>query len=253
LGQHDYLLLIDADDTLWESALFFQRTEEDFINLMSALGVSADDVRGTVHRRDIERLSVTGYGAEPYMDTLDSILREYVPEPPDWAVTSLEDMRRCLLGHPVVLTPGAVGTLKAISGMPFYSVVYTMGEEIHQRDKFLRSGLNAVVDELTIVPEKTVDSLREILRLRGFAPERTILVGNSPRSDINPATTLGLSAVFLQRELTWSLEHEEFSHPHMVVEINDFNELLKVLDNFLDKDASMTGRQSSASEWRCRQ
>lgn len=234
-----YLLLIDADDTLWESALFFHRAEEDFLNLMNTLGAPVEDVRATVHRRDVERLSVTGYGAQPYMDTLASIMEEYVPSPPLWAWESLEDMRRCLLGHPVVLTPGAAGSLERISTMPFQAVVYTMGEEKHQEDKFRRSGLNEFVDELTIVPEKTVETLKDLLRKRGGRPETTILVGNSPRSDINPATALGLHAVYFHRELTWAAEHEDFSHPDRVIEINHFGELLEVLEAFMLGHAEM--------------
>lgn len=231
----DCLLLIDADDTLWESALFFVRAEEDFLNLMTALGAPVEEVRRTVHRKDIERLSVTGYGAEPYMDTLSSVMSEFVPRPPEWSLVALEDIRRCLLGHPVVMTPGVHGTLAEISAMPFRSVVYTMGEEGHQRDKFLRSGLGSEVDELAIVPEKTVDSLRELLLRTGYDPGRTVLVGNSPRSDINPATSLGLFAVYLRRELTWAAEHQELSHPELVTQIERFEELPGLLREFVDR------------------
>ena len=34
-------------------------------------------------------------------------------------------------------------------------------------------------------------------------------VGNSPRSDINPALQIGLNAVFLPHTNTWHLEHAE--------------------------------------------
>ncbi|OPL18037.1 MAG: hypothetical protein AVO35_07720 [Candidatus Aegiribacteria sp. MLS_C] len=228
----DFLLLIDADDTLWESALFFVRAEEDFLGLMTALGAPLEEVRRTVHRKDIERLSVTGYGAGPYMNTLSSVMHEFVPAPPEWSLVALEDIRRCLIGHPVVVAPGVHDTLAEISAMSFRSVVYTMGEEGHQKDKFLRSGLGSEVDELAIVPEKTVDSLIELLHRTGYGPERTVLVGNSPRSDINPATSLGLFAVYLRRDLTWAAEHQELAHPELVAEIRRFDELPGLLRKF---------------------
>jgi putative hydrolase of the HAD superfamily len=40
-------------------------------------------------------------------------------------------------------------------------------------------------------------------------PERTWMIGNSPKSDINPALEAGIGAVFVPHEHTWSLEHEE--------------------------------------------
>lgn len=251
MDKKDNLLLIDADDTLWESALFFQRAEQDFLALMGSLGAPVEEVRCTVHERDVERLSVTGYGAEPYIDTLSSVMREYSSEPPKWALRSLEDIRLCLLGHPVVLTPGAVEALSEISNMPFHTVVYTMGEEDHQRDKFRRSSLASMVHELTIVPEKTVNSLRMEMESRGFTPERTLLVGNSPRSDINPATALGLRTIFLRRELTWTAEHEDFSEPDLVIEIRTLIELVDILRAHLERDVS-ADTYRWASEWRYR-
>ena len=39
--------------------------------------------------------------------------------------------------------------------------------------------------------------------------DSTWMIGNSPKSDINPALEAGLSAVLVPHEMTWSLEHEE--------------------------------------------
>jgi putative hydrolase of the HAD superfamily len=40
-------------------------------------------------------------------------------------------------------------------------------------------------------------------------PERAWMIGNSPKSDINPALEVGINAVFVPHPHTWSLEHEE--------------------------------------------
>ncbi len=37
------------------------------------------------------------------------------------------------------------------------------------------------------------------------------MIGNSPRSDINPALAAGLKAVYIPHPHTWHLEHEEVS------------------------------------------
>jgi len=37
------------------------------------------------------------------------------------------------------------------------------------------------------------------------------MIGNSPRSDINPALAAGLNAVFVPHDLTWRLEHQELA------------------------------------------
>jgi len=44
---------------------------------------------------------------------------------------------------------------------------------------------------------------------RGMEPERTWMIGNSPKSDINPALAAGLNAVFVPHAHTWVLEKQE--------------------------------------------
>lgn len=234
MKQDNYLLLLDADDTLWESALFFERTEHDFLSLMAALGSAEENVLRIVHRRDIERLAVTGYGAKPYMDTLRVILQELVPESPFWALKAMDDIERNLLSHPVILFPGVSSTLQQMRSVPIRTMVYTMGEEDHQTDKFMRSGLTDYVDELRIVPVKSVNALRETLDYTETEPGKCIVVGNSPRSDINPALSMGASAVHILRDQTWAAEYEEFSDPGQVISINQFDELLEITVNFLE-------------------
>ena len=236
MKQDNYLLLLDADDTLWESGLFFERTEHDFLTLMTTLGSEEEMVRRIVHRRDVERLAVTGYGARPYMDTLRMILLELVPESPLWAMKAMDDIERNLLSHPVILLPGVISTLEEMKSIPVRTMVYTMGEKDHQTDKFMRSGLIDYVDELRIVPVKCVNALRDTLAYTDTEPGNCIVVGNSPRSDINPALSLGAFAVHILRDRKWSAEYEEFSDPGQVISINRFNELPDIIVNFLEVD-----------------
>ena len=44
---------------------------------------------------------------------------------------------------------------------------------------------------------------------RGMEPARTWMIGNSPKSDINPALEAGLNAVFVPHPHTWVLEKQE--------------------------------------------
>lgn len=229
-----FLLILDADDTLWESGSFFERTEADFLDLMESLGFHRETVRRAVHRQDIERLAVTGYGARPYIDTLRSLLSAMAPEAPDWALQAMDDLERTLLGHPVILLPGVYGTLQGLGDRQFTCVVYTMGEENHQMDKFRRSGLEGMVEGCRIVPLKTTAALEALLMEFGFSPEKAVMVGNSPRSDINPALAAGVKAVHVTRSRTWAAEREDFADPGQVVTIERFDELPAVLDGFLD-------------------
>ena len=61
-----------------------------------------------------------------------------------------------------------------------------------------------------------------------FASPITWMIGNSPKSDINPALAAGLNAVFVPHGNTWVLEHEEVDSaepPRQLLVVEKFSEL----------------------------
>jgi putative hydrolase of the HAD superfamily len=62
---------------------------------------------------------------------------------------------------------------------------------------------------IEIVAEKNVPTYRSVIEKYGLLPESSWMIGNSPKSDINPAIGAGLNAVFVPHNNTWILEHEE--------------------------------------------
>lgn len=223
------LLVFDADDTLWESGLFFRRAGEDFIALLEGLGHDREQMTELVHRRDIERLGVTGYGAEPYIDTLEHVLAEVCPQPDAATVRALEDIARALLQHPVMPYPGVRETLTALGGRGYRMIVYTMGQQGHQGDKFARSGLSHHFERCCIVPRKTPDALERTLRSLGVPGPKATVIGNSARSDINPALAVGARAIHIPNEVPWAAELQPFGDPTAVEQLTRFAELTQLL------------------------
>ena len=64
----------------------------------------------------------------------------------------------------------------------------------------------------------------------GLDRERTFMIGNSPRSDINPALRAGLrAAIYIPHEHTWDMEHEDLdAEDPRIVELTSFRALLHV-------------------------
>lgn len=229
------LLILDADDTLWESGLFFERTEYDFLSLMEALGHPRAVVRSIVHRLDVERLALTGFGARPYIDTLRTIMNNIAPSPPLWVLDAMNNLEQALLYHPLILLRDVYDTMVSLKEMSIPMIIYTMGEADHQLDKFSRSGLTDMVDECRVVPVKTVESLQQLLLEKKVNPSTCIFVGNSPRSDINPALANGVRAVHVAKDRTWAAEREDFADPGSVLTIENFSELLPIIGSVLSE------------------
>jgi len=220
------LWIFDADDTLWESGLYFRRAEEDFTALMHSLGFDPKEIRSEIHRRDIERLSVTGYGARPYMATLKLILEERTEHITPYMIASLDYIANSLLHHPLVLLPGVLDSLSRLFSAGKRMFVYTMGEEDHQIDKFHRSGISEYFEHCTVVSLKTKETMIELLAAAGVNPAQACMIGNSPRSDINPAIGCGVNAVYLQRPHTWLAEQTEFAEPGLVTTVAGLPDIL---------------------------
>ncbi len=76
---------------------------------------------------------------------------------------------------------------------------------------------------------KDVVAYRALIVTARLDPAYSFMIGNSPRSDINPAIAAGLRAVFIPHPHTWELEHEEInSGDERIVTIAGFVRLLEL-------------------------
>jgi putative hydrolase of the HAD superfamily len=109
-------------------------------------------------------------------------------------------------------------------------MLMTKGNINEQAGKIERSGLKEYFAVVEIVSEKDVATYSRLTEKYALAPASTWMIGNSPRSDINPALRAGLNAVFVPHHHTWILEHEEileYDGPGRLVIVAQFADLVK--------------------------
>jgi putative hydrolase of the HAD superfamily len=202
-------LLIDADDTLWENNVYFERTIADFIERLNHQHLSPREVR--LFLNDVERETILerGYGSHSFAHSLVKCFERLAAKP----ITP--ELHEFIWGfaHRVStadleLIPGVPETLKYLNGRGHHLVVMTKGNITEQAGKVERSGLSAYFAAVEIVAEKDSATYTEIVSKYEFDRESTWMVGNSPKSDINPALAAGINAVFVPHDNTWILEHE---------------------------------------------
>jgi len=206
-------LLIDGDDTLWENNVYFEEAIEAFLEYLSHSSLRRDQVRSTLD--EIERLNsrVHGYGAAAFARNLRETyerLAERRVERRDLDYVMMLGQR--ILKRDVVILPGVGETLFYLNAR-HRLLLLTKGDVEEQRLKVEASGLTANFEQVVIVREKDVDAYRDLARAYHLDPARTWMVGNSPRSDINPALAAGLKAVFIPHAHTWRLETERIPEP----------------------------------------
>jgi putative hydrolase of the HAD superfamily len=202
-------LLIDADDTLWENNVHFEKATDGFLDLVEERGGERGGARALLS--DIERRNVPrhGYGTRGFTRSMMDCLEEITGKP-----TSPSDRERILaLGHrvrnmPIEYLPGVEETLRVLREQ-HRLILFTKGDYGEQRDKVERSGVVTYFHHVEITGEKTTDDYHRLVTQYRLSLEESWMVGNSPRSDVNPALEAGLGAVYIPHPRTWSLEHEE--------------------------------------------
>jgi len=204
-------LLIDADDTLWENNIYFERAIANFISFLNHHEYSAIQVREVLN--DVERECVLshGYGLHSFAHALVQTFERLAVEPLTPALhETINGFAHAIAEHPVEILPGVPETLDYLS-QRHHVIMLTKGAVTEQSGKVERSGLKEYFAAVEIVAEKDVSTYAEIVAKYDLLKDTTWMVGNSPRSDVNPALAAGLNAVFVPHGNTWILEHDEIA------------------------------------------
>lgn len=219
-------LLIDADDTLWENNIYFERAFEDYCEFLDHSTLTPPGVRAILDEMELANIKIHGYGSMNFGRNLKQCYERLVERE-----VRREDLDRVMsfaeriLEQPVELIDGVAETVEYLS-VRHDLTLFTKGHPEEQKLKIDRSGLGIYFGHAAIVKEKDAPSYQKLVTERGMSPQLTWMVGNSPKSDINPALEAGINAVFVPHERTWSLEKQEVrSGPGRLLLLERFSDL----------------------------
>ncbi len=221
-------LLIDADDTLWENNIYFERAIVRFISFLNHHEFSPAQVREVLN--DVERECIVkhGYGLHSFAHALvDTFERLSVSPVTPELHAQISSFAHTVADHPMELLPEVSQTLEYLSAR-HRLILMTKGALVEQTGKIERSGLKQYFAATEIVAEKDAAAYQGLIEKHSLTHESTWMIGNSPKSDINPALAAGLHAVFVPHGNTWILEHEEVdaaTPPQRLLIVGRFAEL----------------------------
>ena len=223
-------LLIDADDTLWENNIYFERAITSFISYLDHRVHTSEEVREHLNTCERATIAKHGYGLQSFRRSLTDCFEQLSDGP----VTPEKHARivsftEAIAAHEIELLAGVEETLRELAGY-HRLILVTKGNPEEQKDKVERSGLRELFAAVEVPHEKTTAMYRELAMRHDCDVANTWMIGNSPRSDINPALAAGLGAVFIPHDFTWVLEHETVEapgHPGRLLELKGFRDLLQ--------------------------
>jgi putative hydrolase of the HAD superfamily len=225
-------LLFDADDTLWENNIYFERAIAAFISYLDHRVHSPEEVREHLNHCERATIAEHGYGLKSFRRSLVDCFEQLSDEP----ITPEKHGRiiaftEAIATQEIELLPGVEETLCELCRRHTLMLV-TKGNFDEQTDKLERSGLRSYFSGVEVLAEKNPAAYAALLEKHRLDRSKTWMIGNSPRSDINPALAVGMNAIFIPHDFTWVLEHEVVDQPSAGQELLELSSIREMLLRF---------------------
>jgi putative hydrolase of the HAD superfamily len=206
-------LIFDADDTLWENNIYFEEAFQQFCDYLGHSSLTPAEIRGILDEIEIVNNQIHGYGAVNFGRNLSQCFLHLAERAVDaHDLERVKGFAHQILSREIELMPGVAETLPFLAERHELTLC-TKGDWEEQNRKIDRSGLRPFFAHCEIVKEKNRAAYERLVEQRGLDKNRTWMIGNSPKSDINPSLAAGLRAVFVPHERTWTLERAEIRDP----------------------------------------
>jgi putative hydrolase of the HAD superfamily len=221
-------LVIDADDTLWENNIYFEEAFDRFCELLNHSTLTSGEVRAALDEIERANNRVHGYGAHNFVRNVRECYERLVErEPHPSHFDEIASYAHRIMSMPIELMPGVADTVPLLAERHELTI-FTKGNFEEQSGKIARSGIEQYFTHREIVKEKNREAYHDLVARLGFDAERTWMIGNSPKSDINPALAAGLRAVFVPHDRTWTLEREEIQSSERLHVAEGFADLARI-------------------------
>jgi putative hydrolase of the HAD superfamily len=223
-------LLIDADDTLWENNIYFERAIAAFISYLDHRIHTPEEVREHLNHCEHATIAAHGYGLHSFRRSLIACFEQLTDAP----ITTEKHQRivsfaQSIADHEIELLPEVATTLADLATR-HRLILVTKGDPEEQTGKLQRSGLASHFSAVEVLHEKHREAYCSLADHYSCDNCTTWMIGNSPRSDINPALDAGLNAIFIPHDFTWILEHEAINQPPVgqhLLELGAFADLAR--------------------------
>lgn len=206
-------LIFDADDTLWDNNVLFERAIEHFVDHLASTDLPREHIRARLDEIEKNNSHRYGYGLTVFEHSLAECLTAFRGHPRETDHQVLRVACAPIRAQQVTLLDGVLDTLRTLS-QRHRLYLLTKGDPTEQTGKIEASGIAELFTDIAIVPEKDTAVYRDFAAQRALQAETTWMIGNSPRSDIWPALQAGLGAILVPHPMTWSLEHRELPGTH---------------------------------------
>ncbi len=239
------LVILDGDDTLWRTQELYDVAKAKFVSLLAKHGLKDRNLMAILDRIDADAAATHAFTVSRFTDSMIRTYRSISQARRRHADDDVEKEIK-LLGDPLLgdykLYPDTLEALEQLAGR-YALVLATKGQPDLQGQKVRRLHLERFFDRIYLLERKTEKEYLDILREHQLTPDAVWTIGNSVRSDINPALELGMRAVLIWRP-TWQYEEAKLK-PGDVTVVDSLGAASgAILARDLDESPAPTGTQA---------
>lgn len=224
--------IFDADNTLWDVESLYDHARTEFATLVKerlTLDQSVEDIEEKQNEIDRKLNFAFGYSADRFARSFEETILDYLNERD---VHGLDEQTQKLIHKSrgiaaqvfqrrACLYQDTVSALTRARARGYKVAIYTAGERWVQEQRIERSGLRTISDAVEIVDRKTPETLEEFCLKWRVDKAQSYVVGDSLKSDIEPAHALGLRNIRISNPNWNKTEDSDVSPDQEVVRLTD--------------------------------
>ncbi|MCM3126717.1 HAD family hydrolase [Paenibacillus provencensis] len=215
-------IIFDLDDTLIHCNKYFNLTLGAFYELMQEwfcdYNITIDEVRSKQIEIDVSGVNIFGFASQHFpqslIDTYVFFSKKYHRAIDQDEQAQLQDLGMSVYEQEVEAYPGMVETLELLRDQGHTLHLYTGGEHIIQQRKIDQMKLGEYFDDrIYITKHKNIEALEAIIQKGNFDRSVTWMIGNSLRTDIEPAISAGIHAIYIEQDVEWQYNVIQLNKP----------------------------------------
>lgn len=224
-------VIFDGDDTLWETAPLYARAKQEFFNKMSSLGYDRRDVERDFHNIDVANVDRLGFSKHRFATSMVETYRLFCNRsslPYERSIErKIEAIAYGIFGNTLTTYECAEHVLARLWSH-YKLILATKGDEEIQLAKIDQSGLAHFFSSIQILDHKTEREFRRIAEECKLDISSSWVVGDSLRSDINPALEVGFRAIWIPND-AWAYENADVPDSDRLFKVNALQDSLRLL------------------------
>ncbi len=198
---HKLTVLLDGDDTLWRTQEIYDGIKENFAGLLYDTGIKEINLISRLDELDAQRVAIKGFTSDRFIESMLIIYAQFSK------LYSLEwnvQVEKKIIGFDETLKympPLYEDTIQALENLKKHArlFLFSIGDQETQLSKIKKLGLAHFFEKTHIVKTKNKDVLEIFITKLGVNTKHVWMVGNSIRSDVVPALSIGLNSILVDR------------------------------------------------------